>query len=76
MGVKINLDKINLRSTIDLKIDDKIIGEVRSAVYSPTFKKVIGIAMINKPYFLSNHKFDIVVNDKECTGEICDLPFI
>ena len=76
MGVKINLDKINLRSTIDLKIDGKKIGEVRSAVYSPTFKKVIGIAMINKPYFLSNHKFDIVVNDKECTGEICDLPFI
>ncbi len=50
MGVKINLDKINLRSAINLTIDDKIIGEIRSAVFSPTFNKVIGIAMINKPY--------------------------
>ena len=46
MGVKINLDKINLRSAINLTIDDKIIGEIRSAVFSPTFNKVIGIAMI------------------------------
>ena len=62
MGVKINLDKINLRSAINLTIDDKIIGEIRSAVFSPTFNKVIGIAMINKPYFTNKGNFDILID--------------
>ena len=76
MGVKINLDKISLRSSINLFIDNNIIGELRSAVYSPTFKKVIGIAMINKPYFLNKEKININIENKNYTGETCDLPFI
>ena len=76
MGVKINLDKINLRSAIHLTIGDKIIGEIRSAVFSPTFKMVIGIAMINKPYFLSKDQFDIVIENRKYKGEICDIPFV
>jgi len=52
------------------------LGEIRSAVYSPTFNKVIGIAMINKPYFLSKDKFDITIESKKYKGEICDIPFV
>ena len=76
MGVKINLDNINLRSAINLTIGDKIIGEIRSAVFSPTFNMVIGIAMINKPYFISKDKFDIIIDNKNYKGEICDIPFV
>ena len=76
MGVKINLEKINLRSSIDLQIDDKKIGEIRSAVFSPTFNMVIGIAMINKPYFITKDKFDIIIENKKYKGEICDIPFV
>ena len=76
MGVKINLDKINLRSAINLTIDDKIIGEIRSAVFSPTFNKVIGIAMIKKPYFTNKGNFDILIDSKKYVGEICDIPFV
>ncbi len=76
MGVKINLDKINLRSAIHLTIDGKIIGEIRSAVFSPSFNMVIGIAMINKPYFISKDKFDIIIDNKNYKGEICDIPFV
>ena len=76
MGVKINLDKINLRSAINLTIDNKIIGEIRSAVFSPTFNKVIGIAMINKPYFTNKGYFDILIDSKKYVGEICDIPFV
>ena len=76
MGVKINTDKINLRSAINLTIDNKIIGEIRSACYSPTFKKVIGIAMIFKPYFLKKDQFDIVIENNKYTGEICEIPFV
>ena len=74
--VKINLDKINLRSAINLTIDDKIIGEIRSAVFSPTFNKVIGIAMIKKPYFTNKGNFDILIDSKKYVGEICDIPFV
>ena len=54
MGVKIDHNKIDMYCEKTL-LDDKnnIVGYVRSAAYSPTFKKVIGIAMINKPYWLS-----------------------
>ncbi len=76
MGVKINLDQINLRSAINLTVDNKIIGEIRSAVFSPTFNKVLGIAMINKGYFEVGQEFDIIVNQKKYKGEICPLPFI
>ena len=76
MGVKINLDKINLRSAINLTINDKIIGEIRSAVFSPTFNKVIGIAMIKKPYFTNKGNFDILIDSKKYVGEICDIPFV
>ena len=76
MGVKINADKINLRSAINLTIDDKIIGEIRSACYSPTFKKVIGIAMIFNPYFLKKDQFNIIIDNNLHTGEICEIPFV
>ena len=76
MGVKINLDKINLRSAIHLTIGDKIIGEIRSAVFSPRFNMVIGIAMIYKPYFLTKDQFDIIIENRKYKGEICDIPFV
>ena len=76
MGVKINLDNINLRSSIHLTIDGKIIGEIRYAVFSPLFNMGIGIAMINKPYFISKDKFDIIIDNKNYKGEICDIPFV
>ena len=51
-GVKIDHDKIDMYCEKTLfDNNDNIVGYVRSAAYSPTFKKVIGIAMINKPYW-------------------------
>ena len=39
-------------------------------------KKVIGIAMINKPYWDNKTQFKIDINDKIFVGTVCDLPFI
>ena len=52
------------------------IGELRSGVYSPHFKKVIGIAMLDKPYFELSQTFKISINDSSFEGKVCDLPFI
>ena len=77
MGVKIDHNKIDMYCEKTLYDDDNnIVGHVRSAAYSPTFKKVIGIAMINKPYWDGKHQFKIDINEKIFLGTVCDLPFI
>ncbi len=77
MGVVIEAKEINVTKSIGL-IDEKNsqIGELRSGVYSPHFKKVIGIAMLNKPYFEVSQTFKISINNSIYEGKVCDLPFI
>ena len=77
MGVIIEAKEINVSKSIDL-IDEKNskIGELRSGVYSPHFKKVIGIAMLDKPYWKVKQTFKISINDSIFEGKVCDLPFI
>ena len=77
MGIKVDLDRISLTKSI--KINDEkgnLIGELRSACYSPHFKKVIGIAMINEPYCKSSITGNLVIDGISYTVNICDLPFI
>ena len=63
MGVMINLDKINMSQSIQLKDNENnIIGDMRSAVFSPTFKKVIGIAMFRKPFWNVGTEFNINID--------------
>ena len=77
MGVIIDTKEINVSKSIDL-VDGKgsKIGELRSGVYSPHFKKVIGNAMIDKPYYEVSQAFKISINDSTFEGKVCDLPFI
>ena len=77
MGVIIDASEISVSKSIDL-IDDNNgkIGELRSGVYSPYFKKVIGIAMLDKPYYKVSQLFKISINDSTFKGKVCDLPFI
>ena len=77
MGVKIESKEINVTKSIKI-FDGKNneIGELRSGVYSPHFGKVIGIAMIFKPYWNNSQSFKIELNNKSFDGKVCDLPFI
>ena len=77
MGVTIEAKEINVSKSISLINDKNLkIGELRSGVYSPHFKKVIGIAMLEKPYFEVSQTFKISINDSIFEGKVCDLPFI
>ena len=76
MGVKINSDTINLKNLDLLNNNKEIIGNLRSAAFSPTFKKIIGIAMVKKDYFNGKNNFSININDKLVDSEICDLPIV
>jgi dimethylsulfoniopropionate demethylase len=76
MGIKIDHDQINVSKAIDISLKSKKIGELRSGVYSPTFKQVIGIAMIDKPYFEIDTKVEIIINNETKTGILCNIPFV
>ena len=76
MGVKINSDTLNLTSVDLLNKKKQIIGNLRSAAFSPTFKKIVGIAMINKEYCKNNEIFNINLNGNLVDGEVCELPII
>jgi len=77
MGVIIETNRINVSKSIKLVNDENsIIGELRSGAYSPHFEKVIGIAMLHKPYFEVSQSFKISINDSTFEGKVCDLPFI
>jgi len=76
-GIKIDAKEISLtRSLKIMNENNNIIGELRSACYSPHFKQVIGIAMINKPYWEAKQTIKIDINDQTFEGKVCDLPFI
>ena len=77
MGVKFDADKISLTGSLDLTDqNNKKIGELRSACYSPHFKKVIGIAMMKKDYWNTDQDVKAKINSQNCIGKVCDLPFI
>ena len=76
MGVLIESDKINLTKEEKL-YDEKnnSIGTLRSAAFSPKFKKIVGIAMINKAFWNISGNFKIDIEGKTRLGKICKLPF-
>jgi dimethylsulfoniopropionate demethylase len=76
MGVKINSDILNLTSVDLFNKEKQIIGNLRSAAFSPSFKKIVGIAMINKEYCKNNEIFNINLNDNLIDGKVCELPII
>ncbi len=77
MGVMLDIDKISITGSLELSDqNNNIIGELRSACYSPHFKKVIGIAMMKKPHWNVDQDIKAKINGKICVGKVCDLPFI
>ena len=77
MGIKIDAKEVSISGSLDLKDENgNIIGELRSACYSPHFEKVIGIAMMKKPYCDVSQIVKADVSGNICTGNVCDLPFI
>ena len=76
MGIKIDHNEINVSKAIDIRINSKRVGELRSGVYSPTFKQVIGIVMIDKPHFEIDTKVEITLNNENKTGVLCNIPFV
>ena len=77
MGVKIESKSIDLTAEMTMfNNEDKEIGKLRSAAFSPKFEKVVGIAMIKKGFWETSQKFKINIDGNFVSGEICDLPIV
>jgi dimethylsulfoniopropionate demethylase len=76
MGVLINLDKIEITEEAPLYNDNSLAGYLRSAVYSPNLKKVVGIAMIKKKYWDKKKTIELKIKEKSSKGRLCDLPIV
>ena len=77
MGVLIDKKEINVSESINLLDENNnIVGQLRSGVYSPHFKKVIGIAMLKKPYWEVSQTIKIQINEETYKGKVCELPFL
>jgi len=58
-----------------LNENDEVIGEVTSGTMSPSLKKGIGMAYINKPYNKLGTEIFIRIRDKKVAAEIVKTPF-
>lgn len=77
MGVQIETNKISLTGSVNImNSDGNLIGDLRSACYSPHFKKVIGIAMINEPFCKVSETGKLEIEGKNIALKVCELPFI
>jgi len=77
MGVHIETNKINLTGSVNImNSDGNLIGDLRSACYSPHFKKVIGIAMIKEPFCKASETGKLEIEGKNIALKVCELPFI
>ena len=75
MGVKIESKSVNVSEEVPmLDLNNKEIGRLRSAAFSPKFKKVIGIAMMQKSKCKILQKFKVKLNGDYASGELCNLP--
>ena len=74
VGVKIDTKELSLSDTELLDINSQIIGELRSAAFSPKFNKIVGISMIKNEFSQITTKFQIKVDKKYVSGEVTNLP--
>ena len=76
MGVLIDMDKIEVIEEIPLYNNENIIGNLRSAAYSPNLKKVVGIAMIKRKFWNKTIDIELKINKQLSKGRLCDLPIV
>ena len=77
MCFQIEANEISLTGSVNITNNDgNFIGDLRSACYSPHFKKVIGIAMINEPFCKVSVTGKVEIDGKNIALKVCELPFI
>ena len=75
VGLKLQINEISLTKTLPVSYKEGLIGELRSACYSPQFQCCLGIAMIDVSHHNFTEPLSLNINGKEITTEITNHPF-
>ena len=77
VGLEIKCERLSGPNTSfwPLKFDDKVIGKVTSAVYSPRLKKNIALAMVDIHYSKIGTNLDVLIEDLNYQCEVIEKPF-
>ena len=75
VGLKLQMDKISITKFIPIFQGSKMIGELRSACFSPKFKCCLGIAMVDKSEQDTSRPLQITIEGNQITAEMTSLPF-
>ena len=77
IGLEIKCEKLSGPNTIfwPLTFENKIIGKITSAVYSPRLKKNIALAIVDIDYTKSGMVIDVTIDNKNFKCEVIEKPF-
>jgi dimethylsulfoniopropionate demethylase len=75
VGLKLQINKISLSKTISIFQNEQLIGDLRSACFSPKFQCCLGIAMIDISHQNYSEPLNLVIDGQEITAEITSIPF-
>ena len=77
VGLELTCDPLKGPNTIFWPIskDNKIIGKVTSAIYSPRLKKNIALAMIDINFANIGNILDVIIDDFEIKSKVIKKPF-
>ena len=77
VGLEIKCKKLSKPNNTfwPIMTDDKIIGKVTSAVYSPRLKKNIALAMLDINYSKIGTKIEVLIDNKNFKCEVIEKPF-
>ena len=76
VGLKLQINEISLVKSLPVFYKDELIGDLRSACFSPQFQCCLGIAMIDVSHHNFKEPLNLIINEQEITTEITSIPFI
>ena len=75
VGLKLQINKISLSKILPVFHKEQLIGDLRSACFSPKFQCCLGIAMIDISHQNYSEPLNLVIDGQEITAEITSIPF-
>tara|TARA_B100001057_G_scaffold498555_1_gene605915 strand:+ start:1133 stop:2269 length:1137 start_codon:yes stop_codon:yes gene_type:complete len=60
---------------LEIFYQNKVIGKVTSAVFSPRIKKNIGLSLLKKKYIILGKKYNVKIDNKFFECEVTNIPF-
>ena len=75
VGLLLDIKEISVTQHLPIMKEDRFIGTLRSACFSPNFNQCLGIAMIDKSHQILDQDLSLEINGKKISAKMTNLPF-